>query len=103
MLLGNATLQGVEASSAAWGGSAADALPWDSPVVAYVAQMQHSAIPTLGSASDRVNSSGTGGSKLVDLGIPAVRTDTNCVSLTLDISQRPRRTDLKSLGRIGSG
>ncbi len=36
-------------------------------------------------------------------GRPAVRTDTNCASLMLDISQRPRRTDLKSLGVTGSG
>ncbi len=103
MLLGTTTLQGVEASSTAWGGSTAAAFPWDSPVVVYVAQMQHSAIPTLVSASDRVNSSGIGGSKFVDLGIPAARTDTNCASLMLDINQRPRRTDLKSLDGIGSG
>ncbi len=63
MLLGTTTLQGVEASSTAWGGTAADAFPWGSPVVVYVAQMQHSAIPTLGSVSDRVNSSWTGGSE----------------------------------------
>ncbi len=40
MLLGHTPMQGVEASSAAWEGSAVTALPWGSPVVVYVAQMQ---------------------------------------------------------------
>ncbi len=61
MPLGNTTMQGVEASSAAWGSSAATAHPWGSPVVVHVAQMQHSAIPTLESVSDRGSSSWTGG------------------------------------------
>ncbi len=61
MLLGNTTLQGVEASSAALGGSAVTAFPWGSPVVVYVAQMQHSAIPTLESVSDRVTFRGQEG------------------------------------------
>ncbi len=63
MLLGNTTLQGAEASTTAWRGSAADAFPWGSPVVVYAAQMQHSAIPTLESVSDRGNSSWTGGAE----------------------------------------
>ncbi len=40
MLLGTTTLQGAEASTTAWRGSAADAFPWGSTVVVYVAQMQ---------------------------------------------------------------
>ncbi len=68
-----------------------------------MAQMQHSAIPTLGSVSDRVNSSWTGGSESVDLGIPAVRTDTSGVSLKLDLNRRTRRTDLKSFDVTDSG
>ncbi len=72
-------------------------------MVVYVAQMQHSAIPTLGSVSDRGNSSWTGGAERVDFGRPAVRTDTSGVSLKLDLNQRTRRTDLKSLDVTDSG
>ncbi len=38
----------------------------------------------------------------MDLGIPAARADTSGASLTLDIKQGTRRTDLESLGMTES-
>ncbi len=112
-MLGATTLQGAEASTTAWGGSAAcaatsggaaaDAIPWGSSEMVYAAQTQHKAIPILGSASDRGISSGTGGHKRKGLRIPAACADTSGTSLTLDTRQGTRRIDLESLGVTDSG
>ncbi len=94
---------GSAASAATSGDITVDVATSGSSVVVYAAQMQHKAIPIMGSASDRGISSGTGGLTWVDLGIPAARADTSGASLTLDTRQGVRRTDLKSLGVIDSG